>query len=76
MHLILGVWVPGLSKVWRFLSSETHLALGCWIRDRGPVLIFRVTPALSQALKRMSSELILTCKQTKNPLKVNRNDEH
>ena len=69
MRLILGAVLGGgvcvprsVSKVWKFLNSEIRLALGCWITDCGPVVIFMVAPYLRQAFKSVPSELISTSK--------------
>lgn len=39
-----------VSKVCEFLSSETHLALGLGVSDRGPVFLFMATSYFCQYL--------------------------
>lgn len=48
---VLGVDAPrSVSKVCEFLSSETHLALGLGVSDRGPVFLFMATSYFCQYL--------------------------
>lgn len=51
LDAVLGVATPCfLSKVCEFLNSETHLALGFWLGDDGPVFL-RLPPISGKHLK-------------------------